>query len=112
MKQLTSGGVPLLVIVACWLQMSACDLDMTFAVFAGVFIFKLEVWGFSCSVNSVASQHYIIGHSMELHGGSWSSMDLHEPPHPRTSMGTSMELRGGLSPWSSVEVCEGSWRSP
>ena len=37
MKQLTSGGVALLVIVACWLQMSACDLDMPFVVFSGVF---------------------------------------------------------------------------
>ena len=41
MKQLTSGGVPLLfkekvVIVACWLRMSACDLDMPFVVFSGV----------------------------------------------------------------------------
>ena len=37
MKKLTSGGVPLLVIVACWLRMSACDLDMHFVVFSGVF---------------------------------------------------------------------------
>ena len=37
MKQLTSGGVPLLVIVACWLRMSACDLDMPFVVFSGLF---------------------------------------------------------------------------
>ena len=37
MKQLTSGGVPLLVIVACWLRISTCDLDMPFVVFSGVF---------------------------------------------------------------------------
>ena len=59
MKQLTSGGVPLLVIVACWLRLSAFDLDMPFVVFSGVF--HIEVRGLVifvfCELTGIATLH-------------------------------------------------------
>ena len=60
MKQLTSGGVPLLVNVACWLRMSAYDLDiMHFVLFSGVF--HIEVRGLVifvfCELTGIATPH-------------------------------------------------------